>query len=564
MLQGAFERQLRWMMTVRVAIVTTLLVSAFSIELIFNPAQSLRPVFLLAAVSYGMVLFYAVLNRWLDGRPSFLILQLVGDATVITLFVQITGGINSPMSFLYLLPISVASLVLMRNGALLVSGVCFLAYSGLIFFDSAQSWVERGSQGPLLEKPGRVLYFLVAHLVAMIAVALLSSYLSDRLRSQGRELVERRGAVARLQALNENIIESINSGLITTAMSGRVNFINRGGTEIIGLSQAEVEDRDVTSVLALDDDFLRDIRHQLVAERRFRFERWFERPDGRRIFLGIAASNLYDKIGHPLGFILIFQDLTEIQALEQEVRLQERMAALGEMAAGMAHELRNPLAAISGSVQYLKGDLKPQGETLELMDNILRESGRLDQAIRDFLTFTRPGAFAPEETDVVRIIEDSLKLLRKSPEFHDSHRVETRFEASRMPCELDANRLRQIFWNLTINALKAMPDGGQLTVTVSWASEGSRMVFEFSDDGMGMDAPQLEVYFQPFSSSFKTGTGLGAAIVYRLVEEHGGKIRVDSRPALGTTVWIELPTRQTIGSLIDESRVSQAVGGDLG
>jgi signal transduction histidine kinase len=199
-----------------------------------------------------------------------------------------------------------------------------------------------------------------------------------------------------------------------------------------------------------------------------------------------------------------------------------------------------------------------------LMDNILRESARLDHAIRDFLTFTRPGAFAPEETDVVRIIEDSLKLLRKSPEFHDSHCLKTRFEASRMSCELDANRLRQIFWNLTINALKAMADGGQLTVTVNWAAEGSRMVFEFSDDGMGMDAQQLEVYFQPFSSSFKTGTGLGAAIVYRLVEEHGGKIRVDSRPGLGTTVRIELPARQTIGSLIDEPRVSRAVGGDLG
>ena len=189
--------------------------------------------------------------------------------------------------------------------------------------------------------------------------------------------------MARLQALNENIIESINSGLITTTLNGQINFINRGGTEIIGFGHARSRTGRWRPCCSWIRFSTRDPR-RLLGRRGVSASNWFETFDGRRIFLGVAVSNLYDKTGRPLGYIFIFQDLTEIHALEQEVRLKERMAALGEMAAGMAHELRNPLAAISGSVQYLKGDLQPQGETLELMDIILRESDRLDQAIRDF------------------------------------------------------------------------------------------------------------------------------------------------------------------------------------
>jgi two-component system sensor histidine kinase PilS (NtrC family) len=172
------------------------------------------------------------------------------------------------------------------------------------------------------------------------------------------------------------------------------------------------------------------------------------------------VSTLQDRAGRPLGYIFTFQDLTEVYATEQQVRLKERMEALGQMAAGMAHELRNPLAAISGSVQYLKGDLKPTGETLELMDIILRESQRLDQAIRDFLTFARPGRFSPQRCDLVRLLEDHLKLLRKSREFTGAHRIVTRYDSDEVWCDVDANRIKQVFWNLSTNALKAMPQAG--------------------------------------------------------------------------------------------------------
>ncbi|HXV76861.1 MAG TPA: ATP-binding protein, partial [Candidatus Polarisedimenticolaceae bacterium] len=534
------ERQVRWLMTLRGVTVTTLLVCAFGVELLLRPIETLRPLFTLAAVAYGMVLLYAVLYRWLSGTRFFVVLQLVGDAVIVTFFVGITGGIDSPMSFLYLLPIAVASLLLYRSGGLALAAVCWGFYAASVLGLDVSP-----VSGSLSREPAHVVYVLVAHLVGMLACAVLSSHLAERMRAQGRELAERRGAVARLKALNENIIESINSGLVTTDLSGRITFINRGGTEILRDAAERFDGRSIESVFRLEPGFLDEIREKLTANLRFRFEQHHQTPDGATIFLGIAASNLHDRQGNPLGYIFIFQDLTEIHALEQEMRLKERMVALGEMAAGMAHELRNPLAAISGSVQYLKGDLRPSGETLELMDIILRESQRLDQAIKDFLTFARPGTFAPETVDLVRLIEDHVKLLKKSREFTPSHAIETDYPTATVVCEADPNRLKQVCWNLAINALKAMPDGGKLTIRVALADGGRRLDISFSDEGQGMTEEDRERYFQPFSGSFRQGTGLGAAIVYRLVEEHRGRIVLDSAAGRGTCVTITLP-RYTI------------------
>ena len=551
--------ELRWLMVLRVVTVTTLLVSAFGIELLLHPGQTLRPLFTLTAAAYGMVLLYAVLARLLSG-DVLLYLQLAGDALLVTGFVAITGGAGSPMSFLYLLPVAVAATVLYRDGGLALAAFCWVLYGWLAVTGGALAaalGVEETAAGLA---PRALLYSLVSHLLAFVLVALLASRLAEMVRSQGRELAERQGAVARLQALNENIVESINSGLVTTDLEGRVNFMNRGGCEILGTRPDQVFGLSVETLFAFEPGLLREIKRHLFTNRRYRFERWCGEREGQRMFLGIAASNLSDRAGAPLGTIFIFQDLTEIHALEQEVRLKERMAALGGMAAGMAHELRNPLAAISGAVQYLKGSLRPHGETLELMDIILRESQRLDATIRDFLTFARPGRFASQECDLVRLIEDSLKLLSKSREFTGRHAVETDFEAREVWCQVDPNRMKQVFWNLATNALKAMPGGGTLSIRLAAAGQ-DRVEIAFADQGKGMDEREVEAYFQPFRGSFDEGTGLGAAIVYRLIEEHGGRIALETAPGRGTRVRIVLPRRGTPQATEAPAERAQAAGG---
>jgi two-component system sensor histidine kinase PilS (NtrC family) len=558
--RAELERQLRWLMILRVVTVTTLLISAFAIELTLKPGQSLRPLFVLAAVIYGMVLLYAVLDRWVKGTPGFTLLQLVGDALVVTAFVRITGGLDSPMSFLYLLPIAVASLLLVRRGGLILAGVCYSLYAILVLQGAGWIGFGRFSVPPDPTAAWRVSYFLIVHAVAFVSVALLASHLSERVRVQTWELDVRQRAVARLQALNENIIESIHSGLITTDLSGRVNFMNRGGAEITGRSQDDVEGTTIEALFGLEAGFLDSARAQLAARRRFRFERHYVAQNGARIFLGIAVSSLQDRSDQPFGYIFTFQELTEVYAVEQQMRLKERMEALGQMAAGMAHELRNPLAAISGSVQYLKGNLKPGGETLELMDIILRESQRLDQAIRDFLTFARPGKFSTLRCDVVKLLEDHLKLLRKSREFTGAHRVETHFAAEEVWCDVDANRIKQVFWNLSTNALKAMPQGGALTLSVGVDEALNEVDVTFADEGVGMDERARDGYFQPFRSAFQEGTGLGAAIVYRLVEEHGGRIRLESQPGRGTKIRIVVPRVRSGASDSNEASLATAGG----
>jgi two-component system sensor histidine kinase PilS (NtrC family) len=218
------------------------------------------------------------------------------------------------------------------------------------------------------------------------------------------------------------------------------------------------------------------------------------------------------------------------------------MAALGEMAAGIAHELRNPLASISGSVQVLKSELDPEGEEAQLMEIVLRESQRLDRTIRDFLLFARPGSFSPRVVDLGPMLEEMATLLRNAPDFRQGHEVQILAEGGPAFCEVDPDRIKQVFWNLAQNALRAMPERGTLEVRLFPRGE-SQLGIRFRDQGVGMSEDEARAYFQPFSGRFHGGTGLGAAIVYRIVEEHGGLVRVQTAPERGTEVTVLLPRR---------------------
>jgi two-component system sensor histidine kinase PilS (NtrC family) len=537
------EKPVRWLMVTRVAVTATLLVAAYAIEVLLAPAASLLPLYVLCAGSFLLVIAYAVAYRLGPRSQALVVMQITGDLLVVTGFVWATGGIASPMSFLYLVPIVTASLLLLRRGALATAAGASILYAGLALatdlgvIPAYPRFVELG-----VDLDSRhMLYSLLSHFFGFFLTALFASYLSEKLRRTDLELAEKQSDLDELKVLNENIVESINSGLVTTDRDGRVTFVNPGACDITRCRRHDLVGRMVTELFNLDRSFLEKIRGVLETERRFRLERPFRTPDGLERFLGIAVSILRDREQRPLGFIFIFQDLTEISALERQVRLRERMAALGEMAAGMAHELRNPLASISGSVQVLRSELTLQGEQLELMEIILRESQRLDQTIRDFLVFAKPARFTPERADVVALVTQSAKLLRNSREFHATHEIEIRSSRPEILCEIDVNRMKQVFWNLATNALKAMPRGGALGIGITEKAGCVEIVF--GDQGIGMSEEEIERYFQPFQGGFTEGTGLGAAIVYRIVEEHGGTARLRSRPGSGTEVLITLPAR---------------------
>jgi two-component system, NtrC family, sensor histidine kinase PilS len=555
---GAQERELRrqldWLMTFRVVIITTLMVSTFVIELMYRPLLSLQPFYVLAVVTYAMTIAYAILSRVLRAVRPQIYAQLIGDLLVVTGFVYLTGGAESPFSFLYLLTIIIGSILLVRRGGFVVAACSWLMYAGMVLLIQRHVLprypvgLEEGETATV-----RILYSLVAHLVSFFAVAYLASYLTENLRSTGRELQMRRDDLAQLRDYNDHIIESMNSGLLTTDAEGRITFANRGAVEITGRPIGELVRRNVLEVLGQPQEFLARVKAALESERRFRSELDFEDGRGRRLFLGFTVSVLRERGGEPLGMIFIFQDLTEIRALEDEVALKKRMAALGEMAAGVAHELRNPLASISGSVQVLKRDLKPRGEAAELMDIVIKESKRLDQIIRDFLLFAKPGRFNPEPADLAAVLSETLSLLENSEERRAHHRVATRFRPESIRFEFDVNRMKQVFWNLAKNALKAMPEGGTLTVSAFDLGDG-QVTVTFADTGVGMSEEDIASNFQPFHGSFSSGTGLGLAIVYRIIEEHGGRIRVKSRAGQGTEIAVHLPRHVAAGAAEQERR----------
>jgi len=532
----------------RVAVTATLMISAFGIELLFAPSESLILFYVLCGVMFALVLGYALVYPFLRNSSWFLAAQILGDLVGVTGFVYLTGGVASPMSFLYFVPIITASVLLMRRGGMASAACASTLYMGLAL-SNALGWLPPYPRTVRLDvelDSRHVMYSILNHLVGFFLAAIFASYLSEKLLQTDRALAEKQSDLDELKALNENIVESINSGLVTTDLGACVTFVNPGAGEILGTRRADMVGRAAAEVFGMSPAFIDKVQRILDRERRFRFEKPFRAPDGRERFLGMAVSILRDRSHRALGYIFIFQDLTEINALERQVRLKERMAALGEMAAGMAHELRNPLASISGSVQVLKQELRPDGEQLELMDIILRESQRLDQTIRDFLTFAKPGRFTSEDADIVALLQSSVKLLRNSRELRANHEI--RIESSRpeIRCGLDVNRMKQVFWNLATNALKAMPDGGTLTLRVS--DDESGVTIAFCDEGIGMTEEDMERYFQPFRGAFVEGTGLGAAIVYRIVEEHGGAVTLASRPGEGTEVSLTLPAKGPVAA----------------
>jgi two-component system sensor histidine kinase PilS (NtrC family) len=549
MLSTETQNQLRRLNTARVVAVTTLLLSVILIELAFDPNRSLHPLYTLTVAAYVTILAYALLDRHVGRRSWFAYLQLSGDVALVTGFVWAvgspglggtSGAAESPMTFLYVLPVVAASALLYRRGGMAIAALSSVCYAGLL---AADVWGGGGmGDPPFAIGHNRILYDLLSHLLGFFAVAYLGAYLAERLREADQELAEKSDDLATLRALNDHIVESINSGLITTSLSGRITFANPATAEITGREAEGLVGTDARELFLLEEDFFESTGEILRRERRFRFEKYWAREDGRRLFLGLAVSILRSRAGLPLGYLLMFQDLTEIQALEQQVRLKERMAALGEMAAGIAHELRNPLASISGSVQVLRSELDPEGEEAQLMEIVLRESQRLDRTIRDFLLFARPGSFSPRVVDLGPMLEEMATLLRNAPDFREGHEVQILAEGGPACCEVDPDRIKQVFWNLAQNAVRAMPEQGVLEVRLSPRGE-SQLAIRFRDQGVGMSEDEARAYFQPFSGRFRGGTGLGAAIVYRIVEEHGGQVRVHSAPERGTEVTVLLPRR---------------------
>jgi two-component system sensor histidine kinase PilS (NtrC family) len=301
--------------------------------------------------------------------------------------------------------------------------------------------------------------------------------------------------------------------------------------------------RPIDEILQLPSSVMDSINSDLRAKGSRRHEIRYHPSDGRsEIDIGLAATHL-ETPGGRAGFLFTFQDLTGIKKLERTAAIQQRLAAVGEMAAGIAHEIRNPLASMSGSIQILRQELPLSAEQEQLMDIVLRESERLNSTIGSFLAYARPQRFQVVRFDLRRVLNDTALLLRNSPDLHDRHDIVVDVPSDELWYEADEGQIKQIVWNLATNGLRAMPDGGRLRLAGAREPSSDGVVLTVQDAGIGIPAGELDNLFQPFHGSFAKGSGLGLAIVHRIVSDYNGEIQVSSQPGAGTTVAVRLPAR---------------------
>jgi two-component system sensor histidine kinase PilS (NtrC family) len=545
MFDTELRRKLAWLIAIRAIISTVLLGSATLAQVTAPGSFPIDPFFSLIGLTYALTIFYASTLRY-AGRFRWLVdLQLVGDALVVSAFIYLTGGIASYFSLLYVLPIVGGSTVQFRRGGLLVATLSTVLYVGLVAGQYAPGRVllqsEWGLQAIVLPPPVVAGYTVTLNVCGFFAVALLSGRLAEELRSTGARLELASTEIADLQAFNQHVIDSLPSGLVTTDPRQRVLTFNRAAAFITGVPSFSALGRPIVDVLQLPPAVLQTLDGELGDGGARRQEFLYRTADGRgEIVLGLSTTHLVTPGGRA-GFLFSFQDVTKIKKLERDSALQQRLAAVGEMAAGMAHEIRNPLASMSGSIQILRQELPLSAEQEQLMDIVLRESDRLNDTIRSFLAYARPQRFAIARLDVRRALNDAAALLRNSADVHDKHLVDVDVPPHELWYEADEGQIKQIVWNLATNGIRAMPEGGRLRLTAAFEPVSNGVVITVQDEGIGIPPEDLDGLFQPFHGSFAKGTGLGLAIVHRIVSDYRGEIQVSSQLGRGTTVSVRLP-----------------------
>jgi two-component system sensor histidine kinase PilS (NtrC family) len=504
-----------------------------------EPQQSLDKSLLILALVACLTIAYAVIFRFSKNILLQASCQLAIDVFLVTWLVWNSGVIQSPYIALYILVIAVSSLFLGPRGVVLVSVGCALAFSLCSLaltgvFGQAPSWRLIG--GSISQTVQWVGLFDVAFLV----VGLLSARLAERQSRSDVRLLAARQSLRTLRALHERIVASIRSGVVTTDLEGRVFTFNAAAEEITGYSEDAIQGQDASILFGdMKEHVVESVRAAKSGHASPRFETSCLTSEGMRLRLGYSISPLSSEAGETTGHVITFQDLTQVRSLEETSRRQDRLAAIGRMAASIAHEIRNPLAAMRGSIQMLRSEVENDSSQAELMEIILRESDRLNRIITDFLSYARPRSLVQARVDVGDLLSQTFALMRHSPEFGANQTLEAEVPDERIFANADEGQLKQVFWNLGRNALQAMPQGGTLRATLEKNSH-NRLRIAFTDTGRGMSADQVEHLFEPFSST-TGGTGLGLSIVYQIIRDHGGTINVRSREGQGTTITVELP-----------------------
>ncbi len=535
--RNEFYTKIKWLILSRLLLAAFLLSSLAFFQYSYHIFQFPpgTPIYFAIAV-LSLTGLYWYLLKVVHSLPLLAYIQTVGDILLISWLVSMTGGIDSGFALLYHVTIISASIILYRRGGYLSASLASILYGGLL---DMQYYSVLGFTPSQNYTPIQVLYLLFVNIISFYTVALLSSYLSERLRKTRQELREKSIDFDDLQVVQDHILRSVGSGIITMNMTGEITSWNNAAEQITGYRFDEIRTNwkkafgdSIKGLFGHTDD---------LKDRPVRFEGDIAKRDGSKATLGFTASLLKDEADTVRGIILTFQDITRLLEMEEQIRRQERLATVGSLAAGIAHEIRNPLASLSGSIQMLQGELELKGDHKHLMDIVLRETDRLNTIITEFLDYARPRSSQMEQISLASLLEETITLFRNSREFRSDIVISCDIPS---PITITGNpqRLRQVFWNLLINAVQSIHHEG--TITISAASgagiDANEVTIRILDSGMGIDSEHLDHIFDPFFTTKPAGTGLGLAIAYRIIEDHNGTIEVKSELGKGTAITINL------------------------
>jgi two-component system, NtrC family, sensor histidine kinase PilS len=525
MTSGINERTwLEWLVKVRIIIITFLLAIELAITTLTVTSVDKR-LFIAVIVAWFAVAVahIVILSLWNDVRSQSRV-QIATDLVFATIIIYVTGGIDTSFNFLYPLIIILASVLLSQAWAYYTAGISFVLLGGVLEA-SYFGFIKTYSTSRVDLKSLQAVIFI--NLFAYITLAYLAGRLSNRLRQVDVELADKIFALEGLQALHENIVNSISGGLITTDLLGHVMVVNLAGQRLFELTAAQCTGRPVGELFLDPLPSPADVTMQREVRAR--------NKSGEKYFR-VTVTPLFVPDRGVIGFVYVFDDLTELRRLEREVRMRDRLAAIGRLSSGIAHEIRNPLSSMAGSVKVLSSIATLSDDQRALVDIVTRESERLNAIITDFLAYSRERKAQMLPVDLRMLLEDTLTLLGNGPE---RVIIERRFSVPEAFSVGEGDRLKQVFWNLCENAIRAMksnaPAEGPIgRLTVALTGENNEWVVSVRDTGAGMTPQQIEKIFEPFQSAFEGGTGLGLAIVYQIVQAHEARISVSSTPGKGT------------------------------
>jgi two-component system sensor histidine kinase PilS (NtrC family) len=532
------KRRLQYFMIARVVVASLLLGAALYIAVDERVGfRSFTPSVLIAlfVLMYASTLAFALALTWSRRTDRVIFVQVVFDLLVTTVLVFLMGGLNSGFTFLYGVAVLMAAMVMGPVQASVTGAWASLLYLG-IGICLAKGWLpyppDQSDKVYALDTP-ELVSASITNLFGLLLVTILASGLASRLRITGGELKIAKASAAQLARLNNDIVRSLGSGLLTTDFNGAIQTIYPTGIDMFRCTEEALIGRRIDSILVGVEPGVKMVS---------RAESTATRPDDSTFPVGFSINALQNEEGDDIGTVIVFQDLTEITQLRDAANRADRLATLGRLSAGLAHEIRNPLNSISGSVELVRDSPRLDQQERRLLSVILKESDRLNELVTNMLQVGRPVEPQLQNQVLGQLVEEVVEMARQNPSTNREVNVETSLPQDPVTAYIDGDQIKQVLWNLIKNAIQASPSGATVRVRLERESDG-QAVIEVSDDGMGIDSENTEKIFEMFHSERTQGAGIGLALVRQIVDAHKGSIVVKSSPNKGATFRVALPVR---------------------